>query len=42
MQLHHIDYNKNNNAANNLEWLTPAEHTKKHKNNDDIKRLNSE
>ena len=22
MQLHHIDFNKNNNSANNLEWLT--------------------
>lgn len=30
MQLHHIDFNKNNNSANNLEWLTSAEHVKKH------------
>ena len=30
MQLHHKDFNKNNNAADNLEWLTAAEHLKKH------------
>lgn len=30
MQLHHKDFNKNNNAAENLEWLTPAEHNKIH------------
>ncbi len=30
MQLHHKDFNKNNNAADNLEWLTAAEHAKKH------------
>ena len=31
MQLHHKDFNKSNNAADNLEWLTAAEHLKKHK-----------
>lgn len=30
MQLHHKDFNKENNAADNLEWLLPAEHAKKH------------
>lgn len=29
-QLHHIDGNKSNNAANNLVWLTPAEHRAAH------------
>ena len=33
MQLHHKDFNKDNNAADNLEWLIPAEHAEKHKNN---------
>lgn len=31
MQLHHKDFNKDNNAADNLEWLTAAAHTEKHK-----------
>lgn len=30
MQLHHKDFNKNNNSADNLEWLTPAAHNKIH------------
>lgn len=30
MQLHHKDFNKSNNAVNNIEWLTVAEHNKKH------------
>ena len=30
MQLHHIDFNKNNNSANNLEWLTSQDHKRKH------------
>ena len=30
MQLHHKDLNKRNNEAENLEWLTPFEHKKKH------------
>ena len=30
MQLHHKDFDKDNNAADNLEWLTAAEHSKKH------------
>lgn len=30
MQLHHKDFNKDNNAAANLEWLTVQQHTKKH------------
>ena len=29
-QLHHKDYNKNNNAASNLEWLSIAQHAQKH------------
>lgn len=33
MQLHHKDFNKDNNEADNLEWLSPAEHAEKHKNN---------
>lgn len=31
MQLHHKDYDKSNNKSDNLEWLTIAEHRKKHK-----------
>ena len=31
MELHHKDCNKENNASDNLEWLTMAEHKKKHK-----------
>lgn len=31
MQIHHIDFNNCNNAADNLQWLNPAEHRKKHK-----------
>lgn len=31
MELHHKDYNKDNNCSNNLEWLTIAEHKKKHR-----------
>lgn len=31
MQLHHKDFDKNNNAADNLQWLTPAIHYEKHK-----------
>ena len=31
MQLHHKDFNKNNNAVENLEWLTCIAHSKKHK-----------
>lgn len=30
MQLHHKDFNKLNNSADNLEWLTPAQHRQKH------------
>lgn len=30
MQIHHIDFNLCNNAANNLEWLTATAHRKKH------------
>ena len=30
MHLHHKDFCKINNAADNLEWLTTAEHAKKH------------
>lgn len=30
MQLHHKDFNKHNNAADNLEWLNPAAHSKIH------------
>ena len=30
MELHHKDFNKKNNNADNLEWLTIAEHKKKH------------
>lgn len=31
MQLHHKDFNKNNNAAANLEWLQAAAHAELHK-----------
>lgn len=31
MELHHIDFNKENNCSNNLEWLTIVEHKKKHR-----------
>ena len=31
MELHHKDYNKQNNCSDNLEWLTVAEHRKKHR-----------
>ena len=31
MQLHHVDFNKCNNAADNLVWLTPAAHAALHK-----------
>lgn len=30
LQLHHKDFDKKNNAADNLEWLTATEHGKKH------------
>ena len=30
-QLHHKDFDKLNNAADNLEWLSVADHVKKHK-----------
>ena len=30
MQLHHKDFNKQNNAAVNLEWLSIKQHTEKH------------
>lgn len=30
MQLHHKDFDKSNNAAANIEWLTIREHNKKH------------
>ena len=29
-QIHHKDYNRSNNNADNLEWLTPAAHFNKH------------
>ena len=31
MELHHKDFNKENNYSENLEWLTIAEHKKKHR-----------
>ena len=30
MQIHHKDFDNTNNAADNLQWLNPAEHRKKH------------
>lgn len=30
MELHHKDFNKENNCSDNLEWLTVSEHRKKH------------
>lgn len=41
MQLHHKDFDKNNNSADNLEWLTPAAHLLKHSKNDNSKELNN-
>ena len=34
-QLHHIDCNRLNNAANNLQWLTKDQHRKKHANKEE-------
>lgn len=34
MQLHHKDFDKDNNAADNLQWLSPAIHYEKHKKYD--------
>lgn len=31
MELHHKDFNKENNSADNLEWLGVVEHKKKHR-----------
>ena len=31
MELHHIDFNKENNCSENLEWLTIAKHKEKHR-----------
>lgn len=48
MQLHHKDFDKNNNAAENLEWLTAAKHAKIHKehniegNNKDVSTKSEE
>lgn len=39
-ELHHIDYNKQNNDVNNLIWLTKAEHTKIHTQHN--KEINNE
>ena len=39
MQLHHKDFDKDNNAADNLEWLTPAAHSEKHRQNNEERRL---
>ena len=38
-QLHHKDFNKNNNSANNLEYLSTDEHKKKHIERD--KKINA-
>ena len=35
MQLHHKDFNKRNNDADNLVWLTPAAHSRIHRERDD-------
>ena len=35
MQLHHKDFDKDNNAADNLEWLNAAAHAEKHKEHKD-------
>ena len=37
-QLHHIDGKKDSNAANNLVWLSPVEHRKKHKELEEKRR----
>ena len=30
-QLHHKDFNKSNNASDNLEWIKPSDHAEKHR-----------
>ena len=30
MQLHHKDFNKQNNAVDNLVWMTPSDHKQLH------------
>ena len=34
MEIHHIDFNKENNSSDNLQWLMPLEHRKRHKERD--------
>ena len=40
-QLHHKDFNSSNNAADNLEWLSAAEHAKKHTGRNNNKNVGS-
>ena len=41
MNLHHKDFNKTNNLADNLQWLSASEHKKKHLKQNNRRRKNN-